>query len=230
MSFGWPFGADRGCPGLVAITSPHSPAAEAYRMLRTNLQFASLDQPLRTLLVTSAGPQDGKTTVAANLGLVLAEAGQRVVLLDGDLRQPRLHEAFRLSRSPGFSDALLDESAPLPLQPGPLQGISLIAAGTPAPNPAELLASPRVGRLLQRVCEQADIVVVDSPPIAAMSDALVLAASIDGVLLVVSAGRTRRDLARRAREQLVAARARIVGAVLNNAAIDKEMQRYYARQ
>lgn len=215
-------------PSLVTLTSPRSPAAEAYRLLRTNLQFASIDRPLRTLLVTSPGPRDGKTTVLANLGAALAEAGQRVILLDADLREPGLHEAFGAARAPGLTDALLDESAPLPLQHGPLAGLELLAAGTPPPNPAELLASARFERLLVRLREQAEMVLVDSPPLVAISDTSILATKVDGVLLVVSAGRTRRDLAQRARAQLAAAGARVVGAVLNNAAVDRDMQRYYA--
>jgi non-specific protein-tyrosine kinase len=211
----------------VTVTSPRSAAAEAYRLLRTNLEFVGLDKPIRTLLVTSAGPRDGKTTVVANLAVVLAEAGQRVIVVDADLRQPRLHEVFGSQRSPGFSNALLDESAELPLQAGPLPTLRLLSAGTPPPNPAELLASTRVSRLLDRLTSEADIVLLDSPPLAAVSDATILATKVDGVLLVVSARRTRRDLAQRAREQLKTAGARVVGAVLNNAAVDKEMARYY---
>ncbi|MCC7107335.1 MAG: CpsD/CapB family tyrosine-protein kinase [Chloroflexi bacterium] len=224
---GAPRAGDAFTPGLVTVTSPRSAAAEAYRLLRTNLEFVGLDKPVQTLLVTSAGPRDGKTTVVANLAVVLADAGQRVIVIDADLRQPRLHEVFGAQRSPGFSDALLDERANPPLQSGPLPTLRLLSAGTPPPNPAELLASARVSRLLDRLKGEADIVLLDSPPLAAVSDATILATRVDGVLLVVSARRTRRDLAQRAREQLKTAGARVVGAVLNNAAIDKEMARYY---
>jgi non-specific protein-tyrosine kinase len=215
---------------LVALSHPHSPAAEAFRSLRTNIQFSALDRKLRLLQVTSAGPQEGKSTVLANLAVTMAEAGLQVVIVDCDLRRPRLHELFGLEGSPGFSDTLVGgEERPLPLQQTSSTGLRLLAAGTPPPNPSELLGSQRTARLLERLAEHVDIVLVDSPPVAAVTDAVVLAPRMDGVLLVVSSGQTRRDLARMAREQLDKVGARVLGVVLNNARMDQSLYRYYSR-
>jgi capsular exopolysaccharide synthesis family protein len=213
---------------LVAVRSPRSPAAEAYRTLRTNLQFSSLDRDVRTVLVTSGGLGDGKTTVVANLGVALAESGKRVVLVDCDLRRPGLHSLFGLNLSPGLSNALAQETPEPPLSPTAVPGLSVLTAGDPPPNPAEFVASARMVRLLDRLRESADLVVVDSPPAAMVADAAVLAPSFDGVILVVSAGRTKREAAQRAKQQLDKVGARLLGVVLNNAKLDRKLREYYA--
>lgn len=210
----------------VVARSPRSPAAEAYRTLRANLQFASLDRDVRTLLITSADQGDGKTTVAANLGVALAEGGRRVLLIDADLRRPGVHTLFDLSLTPGLSNALLEEDAELPAQATAIGGLSVLTAGDPPPNPGEFVASARLARLLGRVRSSFDYVVIDSPPVSLVADAAVLAPTVDGVLLVVSAGRTKRDLARKAKEQLERVGARLLGVVLNNAKLGKSMKAY----
>ncbi|MBI4491435.1 MAG: CpsD/CapB family tyrosine-protein kinase [Chloroflexi bacterium] len=217
-----------GRPDLIALSSPHSPAAEAFRALRTSIQFSSLDRALKTLQVTSTGPQEGKSTVLANLAVTMAEAGLQVVAVDCDLRRPCLHELFGLVARPGFTDAVLaDDGTPLPLQQTAVKGLRLLAAGALPPNPSELLGSQRAVRVLEVLASQADLVLLDSPPVAAVTDAVVLASRVDGVLWVVSAGKTRRDLARRARAQLEKVNARILGVVLNNVRVDKSLYRYY---
>lgn len=210
----------------VVVRSPRSPAAEAYRTLRANLQFARLDRDVRTLLITSAGEGDGKTTVTANLALALAEGGQRVLLIDADLRRPSVHRLFDLPTAPGLSNALLQDSGELPIMTTSVPGLSILTAGDPPPNPGEFVASPRLARLLARVRSDFDCVLVDTPPVSLVADAAVLAPSVDGVVLVVSAGRTKRDLARRAKEQLDKVGARLLGVVLNNAKLDKSTQPY----
>lgn len=224
-------GSDKqnGTAGLVALTSPHSPAAEAFRALRTNIQFSTLDRRLKLLQVTSAGPREGKSTILANLAVSMAESGQRVVAVDADLRRPCLHELFGCARAPGLSDAVLaGQEGELPLQPTSVSGLRLLAAGTPPPNPSEVLGSQRTQRLLQRVAEECDLALVDSPPVVAVTDAVVLASRMDGVLFVVSSGQTRRDLARMARAQLERVNARILGVVLNNVRLDQSVYRYYS--
>lgn len=210
----------------VVVRSPRSPAAEAYRALRANLQFASLDRDLRTVLITSAGQGDGKTTVAANLGVALAEGGKHVLLVDADLRRPSVHRLFELPPAPGLSNALLHEEGELPVVATTVPGLSILAAGDPPPNPGEFVASPRLGRLLARARSSFDVVLIDTPPVSLVADAAVLAPSVDGVLLVVSAGRTKRDLVRRAKDQLEKVGARLLGVVLNNAKLDRSMQAY----
>ncbi len=206
---------------LIALKDARSPAAEAYRTLRTNLLFSSLDKPLRTLLVTSTAPDEGKTTIVANLAITMAQAEQRVILVDCDLRRPGLHSLFHLPAEPGLTSVMLEQDdAPLPLCATPVLGLQLLPAGPLPPRPADLLGSHRMERLIQRLGAQADIVLFDTPPVTAVTDAAVLATRVDGVLLVLQAGKTRRDRAREARRLLEKVKAHIVGVVLNNARLE----------
>jgi capsular exopolysaccharide synthesis family protein len=223
--------------GLVAASSPRSQAAEAYRTLRTNIQFSSLDRDIRTLLVTSPDANEGKTTILANLAIMFTESGRRVIVVDCDLRRPRLHALFELQESPGMTTMVLDESAEAPLQATMIPQLWLLASGPLPPNPSELLASERMVRIIARLADQADmvlfdsppvgVVLFDSPPVGAVSDAAVLATRVDGVLLVVDAGRTRRDVARQAKEQLDRVGARLLGTVLNNVKPERRAYDYH---
>ena len=215
-----------GTNGLVAARSPQSQAAEAYRTLRTNIQFSSLDRDLRTLLVTSPGPDEGKSTVLANLAITIAESGRRVIAADCDLRRPSLHRLFGLQEAPGLTTMILEAAAEPPLQATAVPHLRLLASGPLPPNPAELLASERMAGVIGRLAAHADLVLFDSPPIAAVSDAAVLAARVDGVLLVVDAGRTRRDTARQAKEQLARVGAHLLGVVLNNVKPERGLYDY----
>jgi non-specific protein-tyrosine kinase len=203
---------------LIALREPRSPAAEAYRTLRTNLLFSSLDNPLHTLLVTSSGPDEGKSTTIANLAVIMAQAEQRVILVDCDLRRPGLHAIFGLSNEQGLTSVILNQDeAALPLQETSITGLHLLASGPLPPRPADLLGSRRMEALIERLQAEADIVLFDTPPVTAVTDAAVLATRVDGVLLVLQSGKTRRDRAREARRMLEKVKANIVGAVLNNA-------------
>jgi len=213
--------------GLVAASSPRSQAAEAYRTLRTNIQFSSIDRDIRTLLVTSPDANEGKTTILANLAIMFTESGRRVIVVDCDLRRPRLHALFELQESPGMTTMVLDESAEAPLQATMIPHLWLLASGPLPPNPSELLASERMVRIIARLADQADMVLFDSPPVGAVSDAAVLATRVDGVLLVVDAGRTRRDVARQAKEQLDRVGARLLGTVLNNVKPERRAYDYH---
>ncbi len=206
---------------LIALRDARSPAAEAYRTLRTNLLFSSLDKPLRTLLITSTAPDEGKTTTAANLAVTMAQAEQRVILVDCDLRRPGLHTLFQLAAEPGLTNVMLEQDdAPLPLHQTGVPGLLLLPSGPLPPRPADLLGSQRMERLIQRMSEQADIILFDTPPVTAVTDAAVLSTRVDGVLLVLQAGKTRRDRAREARRLLEKVKAHIVGVVLNNARLE----------
>lgn len=213
--------------GLVTARSPRSIAAEAYRTLRTNIQFSSLDTDLRTVLVTSAAPDEGKTTVLANLAIAFAESGRKVIVVDADLRRPTLHELFGLNDAPGITDMILNEQLEPPLQATMIPNLRLLASGPLPPNPSELLASERMSRVIGRLSELADVVLFDSPPASAVSDAAVLAARLDGVLLVVFSGKTRRDRARQAKEQLERVGARLLGVILNNARLERDAYAYH---
>ena len=214
---------------LVTVKDPRSAVAEAYRALRTNLTFINLDHKLRTLLITSAGPDEGKSTVVANLAVVEAQAGQRVILVDADLRRPRQHEFFGLTNSTGLTSMLADTSGLQnpPLQETEIPGLRVLTSGPQPPAPAELLASQRMAAALNALAEQADLIVFDAPPVVAVTDAAILATQVDGVMLVINANRTRREHATRARQVLEKVNAKIIGSVLNNAVPDKSLRAYY---
>ena len=214
--------ASNGSSALIALRDPRSPAAEAYRTLRTNIQFSSLDKPLRTLLATSTAPDEGKSTTLANLAITIAQAEQRVVLVDCDLRRPTLHTFFDLPNDLGLTSMILaQEDAAAPLQPTSVPGLSLLASGPLPPRPADILGSRRMEAVIARLRSEADIVLFDTPPVVAVTDAAVLATKVDGVLLVFQAGKTSRDRARQARQILEKVKANIVGVVLNNAQIEQ---------
>ncbi len=216
-------------PDLITIHHPRSPIAEAYRILRTNLEFSGLDRPLRILLVTSPGAEEGKSTVLANLGVVIAQAGKKVILADCDLRRPSLHELFGLPGSVGLTNMFVDEEAmknPPLLETG-IENLFLLPSGPLPPNPAEVLASRKMEEILKRLSSEADMVLLDAPPVISVTDALILASKSDGVILVVRAGHTRREIARRAKELLEKVNARILGSVLTDAPLDMRLQRYY---
>lgn len=213
---------------LVTLSQPHSAAAEAYRTVRTSLDFSSLDRSLRTLVVTSAAPNEGKSTTLANLGVTLAQAGRRTVLVDADLRRPSLHSLFRLPNTAGLTTMLLDESALVapPFQPGPVEGLLVLTSGSLPPNPAELMASRRIEAVVQTLRDQADIVLFDAPPLIAVSDAATLAARVDGVILVVQAEKTKREHVQRAKTLLDRVKAHLVGAVLTDVRLDRSVSYY----
>ena len=206
-----------GAPHVFAISQSRSLAVEAYRTLRTNLQFSSLDRPLRSLVVTSAVATEGKTTTAANLAVVMAQAGKRVALVDADLRRPSTHKLFGLSNGTGLTIALVEEPSALNgfLQETEVEDLCLLSAGPVPPNPQELLGSQRMEELLRKLEESVDIVILDTPPTLVVADANVLAARADGVLLVVNTGRTRRTAVQRAAEGLRQVGANLLGGVLN---------------
>jgi capsular exopolysaccharide synthesis family protein len=219
---------------LVSISEPTSSAAEAYRILRTSIQFLGLDRPVRVIQVTSPNAQEGKTTTLANLAVAFAASGLRTVAVDCDLRRPRLHEFFGLANEAGFTSVLLGNlGLSKALQPVPNQERLLVLASGPLPpNPSELLSSSRTVELLRNLAEQADIVLVDSPPSLPVTDALILAQRVDCTVIVTTAGATTRKAAARAVEMLQQVNAPLAGAVLNG--IDEESAysnysyRYYA--
>lgn len=215
--------------GLITLTDPRSPVAEAYRTLRTNLYFSSLDRPIRTLVVTSAAPEEGKSTTLANLAVTIAQGGRRTILADCDLRRPSLHEIFGVSNAQGLTTMMMEASALAqpPLLATGVDNLWLLPSGPLPPNPAELLGSNRMDEVIAALKERADMVLFDAPPVIAVTDAAVLASKVDAVLLVVSAGRTRREHVQRARALLDRAGIRLIGAVLNNAPLDSTLGGYY---
>ena len=217
-------GGDRGSAQreqIVALSQPRSPIAEAFRSLRTNIQFANPGRQVRSLLITSAGPTEGKTLTAANLAVSLAGGGSRVILVDTDLRRPRQHRLFEVPKEPGFTNLVIDQRGDLDgyLRSTSLENLKVLPSGTVPPNPAELLGSPRAAEVMEQLKEHADVVVYDSPPAGTVTDAVVMASRVDAVLQVVQAGRTRRDLVVRGREMLEKVGARVLGPVLNQVSL-----------
>jgi capsular exopolysaccharide synthesis family protein len=213
---------------LVTVVQPRSPVSEAYRSLRTNIQFLSLDRTVQTILVTSAGPGEGKSTTLANLAVTFAEAGRDVIVVDGDLRRPSLHQFFGVSNEHGLTAAMRDEH-PLAtlILPTDVSHLRVLPSGPLPPNPSELLGSHRMDRIIESLRSAADVILFDSPPTIAVTDASVLGAKMDGVLLVVSAGKTKRDHALRAKLILQKGNAKVLGVVLNNVKFDGSLYKYY---
>ena len=214
---------------LITLSEPRSPISEAYRTLRTNLDFSGLDRALHTLVVTSAGVGEGKSTTLANLAVVSAQAGRTVILVDADLRRPSLHEIMGLTNRAGLTTMMMDEGALAspPLQETGIEGLSLLTSGPLPPNPAELMGSRRMEEVIAALSQRAAHVFFDTPPIVAVTDAAVLATRVDGVLLVISAGKTRRDDARSAVHRLQQINARLVGTVLTNVPMGVGFKGYY---
>ncbi|MDP9387236.1 MAG: polysaccharide biosynthesis tyrosine autokinase [Actinomycetota bacterium] len=211
---GW---KDRKRPLVVSLSDPKSPVAEAYRTLRTSIQFMGLDRPMRTIQVTSPGAGEGKSTTIANLGVALAQAGQRVVLVCCDLRRPRIHEFFGLSNTTGFTSVLLGD-VPLSTALQPVAGeerLRLLASGPVPPNPSELLSGRRTVEVLTTLQAEADVVLIDCPPVLPVTDAAVLSSRVDATLLVATAGATTRKELARAHELLAQVEAPLIGTVLN---------------
>ena len=202
---------------LAGLLYPQSSAAEGYRTLRANIEFASVDTPLDTLLVTSAASGEGKTVTASNLAVVIAQTGRTVLLVDGDLRKPGVHKVFDLPNTAGLTTLLRDEQVRLDtISHGTEQpGLRILTSGPLAPNPAELLGSNRMQGVLGRLRESAELVIFDSPPLHAVTDAAVISSFVDGTLLVIDAGRSRRRIVRVGREALSRAGANVLGVVLN---------------
>ncbi len=208
--------------GLIAESHPRSSISEAFRMLRTNLQFATLDKPAQTIMVAAPGPAEGKTSVLANLAVTLAQSGKKVIVVDTDLRRSTLHGLFELPNDIGFSNLLLAQSPDVSgyLKGNKVENLRVLAAGPSPGNPADLLGSSRVAYLIDKLKQEADIVLFDSAPVLAVADATILAPKVDGVILVVNAGSTRPEALAETKEMLLKGNANVLGVVLNR--VEKE--------
>jgi capsular exopolysaccharide synthesis family protein len=208
--------------------------SEAFRAVRTNVLFSSAQEGSKTLLVTSTGPGEGKTMVACNMAVSLAQTGQRVLLIDADMRRPKVHDVFGQRQEPGLSNLLVGNAkASESIRRGSIPGLWLLSSGKNPPNPAELLGSQRFEEFMRSLGEHFDWVVVDSPPVMAVTDASVIAHKTTGVVFVVGAEMTSRQAAQTAVEQLESARARFIGAVLNRVDLQRNSyyyHRYYRRE
>lgn len=213
---------------LVTLTEPSSPSAEAYRRLRINLMSACRDAPLRSVLVVAAGPNENKATVVANLAVAFARIGKQVILADCDLRRPAQHAIFAASNEAGVTTAVEAPDGVLPLRATEVPGLRLLPSGPQVEAPSDLLASDAMARLVDRLRAEAEIVLFDAPPVTLAADAAELATRVDGVLLIVVAGSTKREDAQRARDLIEQVGGCVLGATLMDVAADAELRRYLA--
>lgn len=211
---------------LIAHSNPKSPISEAYRVLRTNIQFSSVDKPLKVMVVTSSGPGEGKTTTIINLAITFAQSGSRVILMDGDMRKPKVHKVFGFSNQSGLVNVLAQrEDYRKVVHKTEIENFDIITSGPIPPNPSELLASNSMKQFLQKVREDYDVVLIDAPPIGSVTDAAILSTIVDGTVLVAASGQVQVDALKRSKELLAQVNANIVGVVLNK--LDKNAQGNY---
>lgn len=218
---------------LITETDPKSPAAEAYRSLRTNLQFAELDRPCRSIVVTSASPGEGKTTTAANFAVISAQVGTSVCLIDADLRRPSMHRLFGLPNNEGLTSSLVQGRPFAELAVATrVPNLYVLPTGPLPANPAEIVGSRRMRTFIEAATSKFELVILDTPPILPASDAVALSAQCDGVILVVRAGTVPHDVVRHAVERLQGVKSRLLGVLLNRLDARKSGQykdyyRYY---
>jgi capsular exopolysaccharide synthesis family protein len=212
---------------LITHLNPKSPISEQYRSLRTNLQFASVDKELKTLVITSTGPSEGKSLTTANLAVTFAQQGKKVLLVDADMRKPTVHYTFRLENTVGLSNYLIGEKGlESVVKDTNIPNLGIVTSGPIPPNPAEILSSKRMKQFIDEAKELFDIIIFDTPPVLAVTDPSIMAKLCDGVLLVVRSKQTEYEAAKRAKEQLAQVQANILGVVLNDRE-QKDSNYYY---
>jgi capsular exopolysaccharide synthesis family protein len=213
---------------LITKFNPKSPISEQYRTIRTNVEFASVDQKLSTLLVTSSGPSEGKSSTTANLSVVFAQQGKRVLLIDGDLRKPTVHYTFKLDNRIGLSTVLVGEKAlEETVKETDVPNLDILTCGPIPPNPSELLGSKAMKQMLQLAQETYDVIVFDTPPVLAVTDAQILANICDGSIIVARSEQTEYEAIQKAKELLEPAHAKLLGIVLNDVEQKKSNTYYY---
>ncbi len=213
---------------LITLSNPRSPISESYRSLRTNIDYSAIDEKIQVIMVSSAGPGEGKTTTITNLAITYAQSERKVILIDADLRKPTAHHNFSISNRWGLSSVLsqqctLEES----IQSSSVPGLDVITSGTIPPNPAEMLGSNRMNAVIQQLRDMYDIILIDTPPLLAVTDAQIVATKSDGAIMVVDQGRVKRDIAKKAIQNLQTVNARILGVVLNNVKRKANEESYY---
>ncbi|MGN8646352.1 CpsD/CapB family tyrosine-protein kinase [Gracilibacillus sp. HCP3S3_G5_1] len=213
---------------LITKMNPRSPISEQYKTIRTNLQFSSVDGELKTMLVTSSGPSEGKSSTTANLAIVFAQQGKKVLLIDADMRKPTLHYTFRVDNRKGLSSVLVGEAELHDsITNSDIAGLDLLSCGPIPPNPSELLGSKAMENLISNASDEYDLVLFDTPPVLAVTDAQILANICDGAVMVVRSNQTEYDAATKAKELLEVGNAKLLGVVLNDREQKKGHYYYY---
>ncbi|UQF71516.1 CpsD/CapB family tyrosine-protein kinase [Vagococcus lutrae] len=204
---------------LITLADQRSPISEQYRTIRTNIQFSMVDSQFKTFVVTSSGPGEGKSTTAANLAVVFANSGNRVLLVDADLRKPTVAKTFALSNHQGFSTLLTDRESHVTqlAQPSGVENLSVLTSGPKPPNPSEMLGSIRMGQVMEQLRESYDLIIFDMPPVVAVTDAQIMSSLVDGTILVVREGVSDKRAIIKAQQLLDMVNANLLGVVYNGA-------------
>ena len=211
---------------LITQLNPRSPISEQYRTLRTNIEFSSIDEPIQTIVITSSIPGEGKSLTSANLAIVYAQQGKKVLLVDADMRKPTVHYTFRLNNLQGLSNLLIqDDTIEASVSMSGIEHLDIMSSGPIPPNPSELLGSQRMKVFIEEAKKNYDIILFDTPPVNVVPDAQILANIVDGTILVVRSGQTEIDEAKRAKETLETANSKLLGAVIND--LDKKTSHGY---
>ena len=210
---------------LVVQNNPKSPSAEAYRTLRTNIQFSFTDRDIKTLLVTSPGAGEGKSSTAANLAITMSQTGKKVLLIDCDMRRPNVHKMFNIPDQAGLTNLLREEINFERAAYKYTSNLHILICGTTPPNPSEILASQRMGKFLQEAAEEYDFIILDTPPVIAVTDAQILSTKVEGVLMVINSSVSPIEACKKAQNLLKAVNANVIGVVLNK--VKKKKGSYY---
>lgn len=211
---------------LITRQNPRSPISEQYRTIRTNIEYSSFDEEIRSIVVTSSGPGEGKSTTISNLAIVFAQQGKRVLLIDADMRKPTAHYTFNIKNNFGLTNILKKQRTLQDTIQQSEENLYILPSGPIPPNPAEILGSKSMEELLEDAYSQFDLILIDTPPVLAVTDAQILSNKCSGTVLVVSSGKTEIEAATKAKELLINSKARILGVVLNQKKA-KESQYYY---
>lgn len=212
---------------LITVRNPKSIVSEQFKTIRTNINFSMPDQDIKTIIVTSSTPGEGKSTISSNSAVVFAQSGKKVLLIDADMRKPTAHHTFGIRNVAGLSTLLTRQhSIEEVVHKSEVEGLSVITSGPIPPNPAELLGSKTMDQLIVQLTELYDLVIFDAPPVLSVTDAQILSHKCQGTILVVNSGKAEKDGVLKAKEALVSSQANILGVVLNNYILDKDHYYY----